>query len=528
MRSIALALASATLLLAADMAQEGARWWSHIQVLADDNMEGRNTGSPAHRRAAQFVAGEFERAGLKPAGTSGYFQSVHLEVRSIDEPASNLALVRDGKATPLTLGEDASFSLRADLAPHVDAPAVFVGHGLVIPELHIDELAGLDLKGKSAVFLNGGPTSIPSALKAHYSSAGERWKALQKAGAIGMASIANPKSMDIPWERAKLARLNPTMSFSDKKLVESDGVQFSITVNPANAEKLFAASGHTFADMLQLADADQALPHFPLNVGFRANVKLGHSQVESQNVVALRPGSDPKLKNEYVIYSAHLDHLGIGQPINGDRIYNGAMDDASGVASLLEIATMMKERNLRLKRSVLFIAVTGEEKGELGSTFFANNPTVPVKSIVADINMDMYLPLFPLKYLEVQGLGESTLGNDIRAACKKAGVEVQADKEPDRNLFIRSDQYSFIKRGVPALAFKFGYTPGSPEEKVAKEWLKVRYHAPSDDLNQPVDKPAAAEFNRILLDVGERVADAADRPHWNDNSFFKRFAEAGN
>src|SRR5580658_1854364 len=277
MRSIAITLASATLLLAADVAQEGARWWSHIQVLADDNMEGRNTGSEGHRRAAQFVAGEFERGGLKPAGTSGYFQTLKLDVRSIDELASNLALVRDGKAMPLTLGEDASFSLRADLASHVDAPAVFVGHGLVIPELHIDELAGLDLKGKIAVFLNGGPTSIPSAVKAHYSSAGERWKAFQKAGAIGMASIANPKSMDVPWDRAKLARLNPTMSFADNKLVETQGVQFSITVNPVNAEKIFAASGHTFAETLQLADADRSLPRFPLNVGFRADVKLRNS-----------------------------------------------------------------------------------------------------------------------------------------------------------------------------------------------------------------------------------------------------------
>ena len=214
MRPIALLFVS-TLLLAANLAQDGARWWSHIQVLADDNMEGRNTGSKGHRRAAQFVAGEFERAGLKPAGTSGYFQSVKLDVRSIDEPASHLDLVRDGKATPLTLGEDASFSLRADLAPHVDALAVFVGHGLVIPEMHIDELAGLDLKGKIAVFLNGGPSSIPSALKAHYSSAAERWKAFQKAGVIGMATIPNPKSMDIPWDRAKLARLNPTMSLDD-------------------------------------------------------------------------------------------------------------------------------------------------------------------------------------------------------------------------------------------------------------------------------------------------------------------------
>src|SRR5580692_9687262 len=202
------------------------------------------------------------------------------------------------------------------------------------------------------------------------------------------------------------------------------------------------------------------------------------------------------------------------------------MDDASGVASLIEIATMMKEQDLHLKRSVLFIAVTGEEKGELGSGFFAANPTVPKKSIVADINMDMFLPLFPLKYLEVQGLSESTLGDDIRAVCQKAGVQVQTDKEPDRNLFIRSDQYNFIRQGVPALAFKFGYQPGSPEEKTAKDWLKYRYHAPSDDLNQPVDKTAAAQFNRILLDLGERVANAKDRPHWNADSFFKRFTQS--
>jgi Peptidase family M28 len=524
MRALILALASATLLLAADVAQEGIRWWSHIQVLADDNMEGRNSGSPGHLRAAQFVSAEFERAGLKPAGTSGYFQPVKFDVRSIDEPASNLALVRDGQATPLTLGDDASFSLRADLAPHADAEAVFVGHGLVIPELKIDELAGLDLKGKIAVFINGGQSSIPSALKAHYSSGGERWKAFQKAGVIGMASIPNPKSMDIPWERARLARLNPTMSFQDEALVETRGVQFSIGVNPANAEKIFAASGHTFAEMLHLADADQPLPHFPLNVGFRSNVTLGHSQVESQNVVAMRPGSDAKLKNEYVIFSAHLDHLGIGEPINGDRIYNGAMDDASGIASLIEIATLMKERNLHLKRSVIFIAVTGEEKGELGSTFFADYPTVPKKSIVADINMDMFLPLFPLKYLEVQGLGESSLGDDLRAVCAKTGVRVMADQEPDRNRFIRSDQYSFIKQGVPALAFKFGFIKDSPEDKMMKDWLKYRYHAPSDDLDQPVDKTAAAQFNRILLDLGERVANAQDRPHWNENSFFKRFS----
>jgi hypothetical protein len=525
MRRVASILLASCTLFAADVAQEGVRWWSHIQVLADDNMEGRNTGSPGHKRAAEFVSAEFERNGLKPAGTSGYIQPVKFNVRKLDEPASTLAIVKGGKATPLVLGDDASFSLRADLAPSVDAPAVFVGYGLVIPEKGFDDFKGLDMKGKVAVILNGGPASIPSALKSHYSYAAERWKALQKAGAIGIASMANPKSMDIPWERQRLARLSPTMNVADEKLFEVQGQQFALTVNPAMAEKLFAGTGHTFAEIVKLADADQPLPHFPMNFNFRAKVKIDHSQVESQNVAGIRPGSDPVLKDEYVVFSAHLDHVGVGEPINGDRIYNGAMDDASGVASLIEMAMMMKERNLHLKRSILFITVTGEEKGLQGSLYFANHPTVPIKSIVADINMDMFLPLFPLKYLEVQGLGESTLGDDIRAVCQKAGVAVQADKEPDRNLFIRSDQYNFIRQGVPSLAFKFGYETGSPEEKTAKEWLKNRYHAPSDDLNQPVDKTAAAQFNRILLSLGEKVANTKDRPHWNADSFFKRFAK---
>ncbi len=512
-------------LLAADVAQEGKRWWSHIEVLADDKMEGRNTGSDGHRKAAQYVAGEFERNGLKPAGTSGYIQPVKFNVRRLDEHASSLAVVRNGKAAPLVLGEDANLGARADLAPDVDAPAVFVGYGLVIPEKGIDDLKGLDLKGKIAVFLTGGPQSVPSALKAHFSSAGERWKAMHNAGAIGWASVANPKSMDIPWARATLARLSPTMTLADPRFFELEGQKLSITINPGQAEKIFAGSGHTFAEILKLADADQPLPHFPLNLNFRAHVKIDRSEVESQNVAGIRPGTDPVLKDEYVIFSAHLDHLGVGEPINGDRIYNGAMDDASGVASLIEMAILMKEQNLRLKRSVLFLAVTGEEKGEQGSLFFASNPTVPKKSIVADINMDMFLPLFPLKYLEVQGLDESTLGADIRAVCHKAGIIVQADKQPDRNRFIRSDQYSFIKQGVPALAFKFGYIPGTPEDKTFNGWLTTRYHAPSDDLSQPVDKTAAAQFDRILLDLGEKVANARDRPHWNQDSFFKRFAQ---
>jgi Zn-dependent M28 family amino/carboxypeptidase len=218
-----------------------------------------------------------------------------------------------------------------------------------------------------------------------------------------------------------------------------------------------------------------------------------------------------------------LDHLGVGTPVNGDGIYNGAMDDASGDASLIEIAKALHREGVHPKRSIAFLAVTAEEKGELGSKYFAAHPTLNGR-IIADLNMDMFLPLFPLKWLEVQGLNESTLGEDIRAAASEAGVKVQADKEPEHYRFIRSDQYSFVKRGVPALAFKFGYIPGQPEEKIFKDWYAKRYHGVSDDLSQPVDKAAAAQFDAILLQTALRIADAASVPTWKPDSFFKRFA----
>jgi Zn-dependent M28 family amino/carboxypeptidase len=233
-----------------------------------------------------------------------------------------------------------------------------------------------------------------------------------------------------------------------------------------------------------------------------------------------------KLKDEYVILSAHLDHIGVGRPVNGDSIYNGAMDDASGIATIIEVARLLTESKVKLKRSVIFLAVTAEEKGELGSRYFAAHPTVPFKQIVADINLDMFLPLYPLKVIEVQGLMESTLGETVKAAAEVDGVAVQIDQEPEQNRFIRSDQYSFIRRGVPALAFKFGYQPGSPDETTRRNWVRDRYHKPSDDLTQPVDIAAAAKFDRIILRLMETVADDAARPQWRQDSFFRRFATA--
>ena len=192
---------------------------------------------------------------------------------------------------------------------------------------------------------------------------------------------------------------------------------------------------------------------------------------------------------------------------------------------MIEIARHLKASGAATKLSIIFMTVTAEEKGELGSKYFAAHPTVPFDKIVADINLDMFLPLYPLKVIEVQGLVESSLGDTVRLAARDLGVDVQTDREPEQNRFIRSDQYSFIKRGIPSLAFKFGYEFGSADEKTRRAWVRDVYHKPNDDLKQPVDADAAAKFDRVILDLLQRVANDPGRPTWKDDSFFKRFAK---
>jgi Zn-dependent M28 family amino/carboxypeptidase len=298
----------------------------------------------------------------------------------------------------------------------------------------------------------------------------------------------------------------------------------TVAWNPAHADELLSGTGHTLDELVAAAEAGKQLPRFVIPAQLRAKTAIKHGEVESQNVAAIYPGSDPRLKSEYVVMSGHIDHLGIGVPINGDSIFNGAMDNASGVAAMLDVAAHLKEARVRTKRSILFVAVTGEEKGLLGSQYFAANPTVPAKSIVADINTDMFLPLYPLKIMNVYGLDESTLGDDVRAVAQPMGVEVQPDPEPKRNVFIRSDQYNFVRHGIPSVMVDFGNRKGSKEEEIQKQWLTERYHAPSDDLNQPVDKQAAGMFDELVARLIERVANANAKPAWKETSFFRRYA----
>jgi hypothetical protein len=511
-------------LVAGDSSADGHRWWSHIVYLADDKLAGRDTGSEGYRTAAAYVSGEFERAGLKTAGTSGYSQPVKFQVRQIVEDESALALWRMSALSPLKLGEDATISMRVDPAESVEAPLVFAGYGLTVPEMRYDDLAGLDLCGKIAVYVSGGPSSIPGPLSSHFQSAGERGKFLARAGVVGTCAIPNPTAMDVPWPRMALARFQPAMSLNYPGMDEGFGLKLSVVINPAHLDKWLAGSGHSADEILALAKDRKPLPHFPLGAGLKAKVSVKRSEVESPNLAAILPGSDPKLKDEYVVLSAHLDHVGVGRPINGDSIYNGAMDDASGVATLLDVAERLHRSGTKLRRSLLFVIVTGEEKGLLGSKYFATHPTVKPEQIVADLNVDMFLPLFPLHILTVYGLEESDLGKQVRAVAEPMGIRIQADQEPQRNIFIRSDQYSFIRQGVPSLAFKVGYDKGTPEEATAKQWLKERYHAPSDDIHQPVDLKAATDFDKVILALAEAVANEPSRPRWNPDSFFRRFA----
>ena len=516
-------LVLATLTPAQNSSPNPARdWWKHVEYLASDDLAGRETGSVGHRRAAQYVANAFQRAGLKPGGTDGYYQTVGFVSRKVVEESCSLAIVRNGTPEPIILGEEATLGMSIEPAPRTEAPIVFVGYGLTVPEMQYDDLAGLDLRGKVAVLLSGGPSEIPGPLRAHYQS--ERSQLIKRAGAIGVIGIQSPIGQDVPWERSKLARFRASLSLADSSLEENQGLQLGVTFNPAKAEKLFVGSGHSFAEILKLAEEGKALPRFAIPALVRATVAFEKQTLESQNVVGILPGTDPKLRNEYVVLSAHLDHVGKGEPINNDAIYNGAMDNASGIATLIEAARELARTKKRFRRSVVFLAVTAEEHGLKGSKYYAAHPTVPYAAIIANINIDMFLPLFPFRSLIVQGLEESNLAEDLQRVAKIVGVEVLADPEPERRAFVRSDQYSFIRKGVPALSLKVGFVKDSPEHEIVKQWRKERYHAPSDDLRQPVDFQAAAGFNAAYLHLVEAVANRPERPRWNDSSFFKRFA----
>ncbi|WP_448585670.1 M28 family metallopeptidase [Thermaurantiacus sp.] len=514
-----LALVAALLLATPGAADQGERWFRHVKVLADDGMEGRLTGTPGYDRAAAYVAQQFRALGLRPGGTQGFFQPVPLKEQSIDLKASRLVLTGPRGTRAIPIGPEVFLGTRVPQLASFEAPLVFLGNGLHLPEAGHDDFAGIDLKGKIAVVLNGGPKHLSGALKAHARSA-EFWPALARAGAIGAITIQNPAAMDIPWDRQMLFAETPGMRLADPALNDARQPFFTASWNPAAAEALFAASGRSFAEMLAIAETGAELPRFPLNQSLAGTVAARDRELQSPNVAAILPGTDPRVADEFVVLTAHLDHIGIDKPVNGDAIYNGAMDNAAGVATLIETARALKRRPPR--RPVLFLAVTAEERGLLGSRYFASNPTVP--RMIANLNMDMFLPLWPLTHVTALGAEESTLGPLFAEVARSMGLVPTPDQEPDRNLFVRSDQYSFVRVGVPALALDFAAV--TPEEKARERaWLTVRYHAPADDLAQPLNPAWAVPYNRLIERLARAVADTPEPPYWNPRSFFRRFAK---
>jgi Zn-dependent M28 family amino/carboxypeptidase len=504
--------------LAADTATQ---WWADVTALANDGMEGRQTGSPGYDRAVAYVVGRLKAEGLKPAGLKGYLQPVMFEQQVVDQTASHAELLAaDGTATPLKVGDDMLIAAGASSRPALaDAALVFIGYGLHLPAQGYDDFTGQDLRGKIAVVLSGGPGDISGPIKSDARSA--RNRALAKAGAIGVIALTTPKQVEIVWSRLKLIARQPGMYLADAALRDTPDGFFTAAFDPGQSELLFKGSGHSFVELCALSDASKSVPRFALPLRLKASVAATRTPVTAPNVVARLDGGDPKLKQQYVVVSAHLDHLGIGEPINGDRIYNGAMDDASGVAAVLDIAHRLKQ-GPRSRRSILLVLFTAEEKGLLGSHYFAVHPTVPKQSIVADMNFDMPLPLWPLKSVYLPGETESTLGADARVIGAEQGIAVVPDPLPDRNVFIRADQYSFVREGIPSLFFKFGFAKDTPEFAIEHDWRANRYHAPSDDLDQPILKEEAVKLDAFVAALVKRVADADVRPAWLPGSIFHK------
>jgi hypothetical protein len=506
-------------LMAQTTSSAGAQWWHDVTVLAADSMHGRRTGSPEYLKAAHYVADQFASIGLQPGGTDGFFQTVHLAEAALVPDSSGIVLRQHGTDDTLQLGTDAVVQIRPSTNNRADGPLVFVGYGLRLPGAH-DDLAGVDLRGKVAVYLNRMPAGLSATMFAH--GRASRWKELQRLGAVAGIAIMDAPHTGAP-QLAPRAGARPAMGLADDPTERG----IMITVPAGVADRLFVGSGHSYAELVALSNAQHNMPTIVLQPRLQVWLTIHLAPVDAPNVAGILRGSDPLLRDQYLIVSAHLDHLGFGRAVNGDSLYNGAMDNASGVATLLATARSFRDRKVRGRRSIIFLAVTGEEEGELGSAYFALHPTVPQSEIVADLNTDMYLPIIPLTGVFAYGWDESDLGKDILPVLKARGLANLPDPEPEQVRFIRSDQYSFIQRGIPALAFKAGYTKGSPEMKTVSAWLANRYHKPSDDLDQPVNLETAINFDRMYFDIVRAVADRPTRPAWYKQSVFASIPRGG-
>ncbi len=469
-----------------------AAWWARITTLSSDAMRGRDTGSADYARAANMVAAAFKAAGLKPAGTDGgYLQSVPINEVRVTTAGTSFAVIGPKRTTPLRFLHDISIRASTALPATLDAPLSFGGY--------CGTAAVTDaVRGTILVCFGGRRAGMPAAA--------ERSAAAIAHGAVGLINIDDIGFAIEPprWPDAYARTL--TLATDDSAAKPELP---TMRLNTAALPVLFAGSGHSAHAILATAIAAGSLPSLALKTRLQAKFAQARQQLTSPNILALLPGTDPKLAGEALVVSAHLDGYGIGEPVNGDAIYNGAFDDAAYVATLIRLAERRKGRGFA--RPVLFAVFTGEEKGLLGAHWFVDHKTI-LQTVIADINLDAIRPLFPLKILTLIGLDKSNLVDDVRAVAAPMGVEVRADLEPERGMIGRTDASPFLKSGVPGVSFMFGYDPGTEAEGRYRLWYRTRYHKPADDITQPIDFQAASDFNRFFYALTARVANAARLP----------------
>jgi hypothetical protein len=472
-------------------------WWHTTEALSNDGMEGRDTGSEAYLRAAAYVVKRFEAAGLKPAGENGtYLQNVPLHQVKIDPKTAKIVVsYGDHAAMPLRFLEDITAGVN-------DATPVDTTGALVFRGYCGKDAVGADVAGKVVVCFGTKREGLPSGA--------ERARNVQSAGAVAIVNVDDPYfSIEPPRWPFAYAR-SVTIRDAAPRGEGRGGKPFvSFTLSAEAFTKLLAGSGQDAAAILKTGGAKQPLPSFDLTGRtLSAHLETVKKEIASPNVIGLLEGSDPVLKDEVLVIAAHLDGYGYGEPVKGDNLYNGTLDDAAYVALVIQYADDVKAGRLpKPKRSVLVCAFMGEEKGLLGSNYFVAHPTMDFSRIVADINLDQLRPLFPLHILTAPGVDRTTLGATARAVGKPMGIEIRDDMEPERGLLRRADNFPFLNKGVPAIGFIFGYDAGTDAEKRYREWYQVRYHRPQDDLTQPMDFDAATKFDTFFYKLVDTVAD---------------------
>lgn len=502
---------------------------AHVTFLADDLLEGRNTGSRGHEIAARYVATRFLDAGLEPAGTDGgWYQPVPLRSAILESATMEVRVGR--RWIPLEWKED--FAVVADperTRSLVEGEVVFVGFGITAPEMDWDDYAGVDVRNRIVIALRNAPSGFPSSQRAHYASTSEKRRNAAEHGAIGLIELASPAEEErVSWPVLASYSDHATMRWlePDGDVHEGlSGLRAHARISRAGAEKIFRRSDVSLDELFDKADRGERTGSFRIPAQIRIGSNSRQENIDSPNVIGMIRGSDPELRDEFVLLVAHLDHVGR----RGEDIYNGAYDNASGVAAMIAVAEALERLETAPPRSVGFLAVTGEEKGLLGADYFAHNPTDPVGEVVAAFSLDMFLMLFPMHDIVAYGAEHSTLGASVAAAAGALGVELSPDHAPEEVLFVRTDHYPFVKRGVPALYLDHGLETGDPAvdgAELIRNWMKEVYHKPSDDLTQYFDWMAGADFARLNLLLAWKVASDPDRPRWNEDDFFgERFGK---